>query len=1143
MRKKLFIFVAIVISAVITVCQLPVNSMALDDESVIPDAYPEMTVLMLKSNLEYESDTPETEETKTPFKSPVDFTDESYDYFELDFYVESDSASETVRLSLYDSMDKVSTYSFLIAAGAWNHLKLRTSDFLGNADFTEISGYRIECPKAGVRYKAVNLCFTGIKQPENQAKGDVVNLKHRIDFTDESKNSTRSEIYYFEDITNINIYSKDWIEFDLFVSGESTGTISPTVILVDSDYTSSSKTDNQCYYKVSLDLGKWNHFKVSARDFKTYNNKNCDFNQIVGVCISSPKDNHRYVMANLCLTKADETAPEIQGERNILKKGIFIEAYSLVDNSKTNIAEFDSIIDFSAEDHMNLSIYIDSSFSNTQKISINLFDVDNNASSFNITVSPLSWVDVKIPVYVFENSNISLDKICGIYLSGLDKFTRYFAANLYLSSLNTDFEISFPNDAVNLEGIEFDYVKEPDDVYDASKISFPEIDISGYDQIQIDMMVDTPVDSLPLSETLEIALLDKNNAEYVVTFNYTNNILLDDIKANLSILTGVDKLEICGIYIKNAADYYHYMIKNISFIKIIPPDISENTEQGSVLQPAPIVECKDFTVTKTYNIPIKFDNNAVIDITQADYIELDVYIVIDESRKDYEDSIVFTLYLCDETYASKNYGRVTASGLSVKANAWNHLKIPVDSFSTDNGWNGNKKALISFMVESQKSGLRYIVANICRTVNKSFRNYNGVYPNNVTDFKIDEALDWDVSTGFWNTYTKLEPTVNVQDADYIKFDIFCFSQKGETDRIQFSFGNCDKYEWGRRGFALVSVKTNQWNTVKIKVEDLNVITLGLDLDLANASMYSVDSADKISERIVIKKLCTVKRVTTVEKDSGTKPSKPDSNSRYISDCESVNSDIGIWTSITSYLTTDYKTEGESSIAARIENTDNDSLNSIRFLFYSFADFSSAKTVRFDLFIDDAKLAEKCGFNIIFSGDKRGLSKNYTYNLDKTLNSGWNTIEIGFEDFKADSEADLKTIQTVMLKVEVDGLSDDDYFIVGLDNLRVNKSFILSNEIVQNSENPNTPDDNAEINSSAQPIYDTVYEEAEIIMLEPEENTIYTKKQIIKKQKVVLNAISSFHWMVMAAAICVSGVLISSSTVLLIKNRIPKKKGD
>lgn len=1137
MSKKILMRLFAAFLAIITfLVQLPLGYLTFATENDNQaEQYPQRVIYKFNADMEYACDSFSDQSDKKVFSDSIDFKNISYDYFEFDVLVSSGQESEVFKLTLYDSSDKSSSYEIDLLSNVDSHFKVTADEFIGVADLADICGYALTDIKKNVIYKLSNLCFTGIESPSASDMEDAVHLNKRIDVTDTNKSSTSSSVFSFDDVSSVDFLAEDWVEFDLYVLSDdsSVDTVMPSITFVDKDYTASSKNNNQCYYKAEVKTGQWQHFKISTRSFKIYSRKTCDKNNIVGVCIFSMKDNFRYILANLCLYTIKISAPDILEQSKVLKGGIFSEYYCEGENGKTPVSGTEQNVDISDFDHIRFDVYIDSGHNDISTADVTLLDNNGNEASLEVKLKSGEWVGVKLPIRAFDKNGFDKKAFNGMYLSGLKENSRYFVANLYLTNSEYIFDDGSPENALEVKDFSLDYYKKENGNDIESIAGFAPIDITDYDIMQFDAFVDAPEHSGELPNELKIALVDTFSNEFTVTVKYNNNTIQENLKVQLHNISNVDTRKICAVYIVETQDNFFYKLRNLCFIKITPPKLEDNVDIESVLEPNPIVSYQDFTVKNTFNSPIKFDNSKTVDITKGDYIEFDMYIAMDESRSDYSQQQTVTLFLCDETYVAKNYGRAGAA-VTAEVNKWQHFKIQIDSFIVKNGWNGNKEQMISFMVETPKTtGLRYIVANMCSTVNKAFRDYKGEYPSNATDFRVDNALDWVVSSGFWASYTPIEPAIDVKSADYIKFDVFAFSDNADSERIQFSVGNCARGEWKARAFAVVTIKTNEWQTVKIKISDLNTLTLGVDLDLTNAIMYSLDTVDKTANKIVLRKLCTVKRKSAVEPDKADKPSVPDTNSRYISDCDAPSNEMGVWNSVSGYFIQDYKTEGKGSLALKVYSDSDPQSHS--FLFYSQADFSSSETINFDMFVDDVTLASKCVFKILLSNDKRLESGNFTYVIPSSVVSlGWNSLQVKLSDFKADSDADISAVRSMAFMVETNNFSEDDYFVFGIDNLRVGKSFVMVDD--EKNSDSNVMGDFSANNT-------VIYAEPDVIELDPQETTTYINKKVIKKQKVVLENISAAHWVIMIVTLIVSAILIVGSVILVCVFKRKERRGE
>lgn len=727
MKIKLAKAVTVLTAIAIIMSQLPINMAVLaDDLQNAPTEYPTDTVYIMETNLDYKSHQPEAEETKRKFSEHINFTDGDYDFFEFDLFLVSENIFEAVTLGIFDSKGNVAVFETGGFNSNWIHIKIATSDFVGESvDFTDICGYRLENALADVRYVLTNLCMTGIKQPEDMPKADIIRLKDRIDVVDTKTNSAMTEVFDFDGLEAVDLLSKDWLEFDVYVLGtkEESVDTTQTVSLVDENYGPDSKRgNNTAYHRFKIKTNCWNHIKVPTSGLTSVN---CNTERIVGIMLSGMTDNYRYVVANVCLSTAFFDVPGVPENANVLQEGVLVKYFNTTVNGETPVAVFPSVIDITKGKHFIFDIFIDSAFADNQQLTFILKDANGKKATYTFVSALSEWINIKTPINAIVcEEGFDKTKCTEFSISGLSVTTRYLVANLGVLDVDMSIKDGYPENAVTkFEAFTLDYyVTTISDVKKETKILFDSTNASDCDFIEFDVFADTPVDSSALPEKISLAFFDGNGYEAVASSNYTYNQLVH-IKISLSSLVNKDNgkpiniTDICGVYLENAVTDYHYAIKNLCFTKIIPPEPPVNNVIKELLA------LKDITSTAhgyTCTPYVLFDGldaedeTDVLDFTEAEYIEFDVYAVMDENREDFTEQIKPTLNVCDTQFKYITHVGKGEAGFTISVNEWNHIKIKISDIDISAGRNTDFTQMRGFFIGmSSPTNIRYVVANMC----------------------------------------------------------------------------------------------------------------------------------------------------------------------------------------------------------------------------------------------------------------------------------------------------------------------------------------------------------------------------------------------------------------------------------------------
>ena len=201
--------------------------------------------------------------------------------------------------------------------------------------------------------------------------------------------------------------------------------------------------------------------------------------------------------------------------------------------------------------------------------------------------------------------------------------------------------------------------------------------------------------------------------------------------------------------------------------------------------------------------------------------------------------------------------------------------------------------------------------------------------------------------------------------------------------------------------------------------------------------------------------------------------------------------------------------------------------------------SESELLKFDLFIDDEYLIDNCDVTVYLSGDRRYTEKNFTHTLNSSkLKFGWNKVEIPLKSFKAESGADLSQINCFAVQIIINKPFETlgnfaEYFMMGLDNIRVCKSYSVV-EMTDDDDN----DENIQLGDGyeQEDIRENVIQKIQYIENSPEEKILRLKKQIIKKKAVEIDDIYGIHGMILIVTAAVTGLIFALNTILILVRR-------
>lgn len=731
MKKNLVRLFVGLLALVILCTQLPLGYLAsADNANEPPTEYPARTVYKLVADMDYMEIIPKAEKTETAFINAVDFTSPDYDAFELDLFVDTGSAfTGTIDLAIYDEGGNQATYKLeSVEPYRWLDIKIDIDDFVNDGiDFTKVVGYRINNPESYIRYVCANVCLTGIKAPNDLLDGDVVRLNKRIDLIDTNKSSAQSEIISFDEDESVDIYSRDWIEFDIYVLGTGAEAVSvtPSVTFVDSAWTTSSKFGNNTATLAlnakngfALKTNEWLHVKVPSRTFTA---KKCATDDIVGVMIAGMVNDYRYVVTNLALKTAVVYAPDGEAGVTNVVSGIFGEYYSEAANSATEFEPLAEVTDFSEADYIKVDVYADSASADVQNLKFNLKDANGKTATASFKLLPGNWVRAKFLREAFvAQTGFDMTKVASVNVSNLSKITRYFTANLRLGYADYAFSGEYPEDAtLKFDTFEYNYFADPKgNLATDSLVSFDTTDFSAYDYVEFDVIADSQIDSAELPTDIKVTFVDATGKaiEGVKTYTYNSVSHVKILISTLSPKSGASLKTVSGIRLTEAVDNSRYVIKNLCLTKIVAPEAPTKDVMFSLLKYADVT-----TRNQNYfNSSITFDgldpaydpDLEAYDISGAEYIEFDYYMVVDEESPDYAPSYGVSMMLYDRT-GNHGFepGRARA-GFTTNTNKWTHVRILISSFAPQNGNKFDPTKACRFFFDGSQKNARSIIANM-----------------------------------------------------------------------------------------------------------------------------------------------------------------------------------------------------------------------------------------------------------------------------------------------------------------------------------------------------------------------------------------------------------------------------------------------
>ena len=488
-------------------------------------------------------------------------------------------------------------------------------------------------------------------------------------------------------------------------------------------------------------------------------------------------------------------------------------------------------------------------------------------------------------------------------------------------------------------------------------------------------------------------------------------------------------------------------------------------------------------------------NLEAADFSQAEFIEFDFYVSdYDKTMALFEVKENVGLRLSLGSEPANRYGARAVydfqNQLKKTDAGWSHVKVPVgdlfplgefDRGSVSN-WMIGLEGLAGFTL-GDACDLVFGVANICGTPGPDTPPANAVvtFDTEETSATLGNG-EVDAQFHYFSDilYKVGLPAKDFSQADFVELDLYISDYEtlksvmdasdGKVNDLLFCIGSKegDRYanRWGASIWPLLAdVGEDGWVHLKLKKSDFQNMGSGL-LDWTQACTWGfsfngpnfvgLPVGDAWDVRITVKNIYATAKPVLVQPDPD-KPAKPDKDAIYLSDCEKMVEENGdSWNPATVQIDTTYKTEGKASVSQKFMQQP-DTSNVMRYVFEQ-KDFSKVKTLKFDVFVDDLDLMAKTKFAVSLTGDNRGTSKYFRWDVDTTSwKPGWNSVEIDVtKGFTKDDGADMSKIRCFVFGAKDSAFAEGDELIVRLDNLRVTGSLDAGDP--SNPSNPSTPED-------------------------------------------------------------------------------------
>ena len=1041
MMKKLFSKrVAALFTALLLISQLCIidfRTFAQNTEiNNPPTTYPENCVKKLDVDIDVTGDFSSGNTVKT-INSFATTNLTKYLTFEFDMYIVSTQEESQERVYFMDS-----TYKRANEGRGFRNVKVKTNEWVHvsidntlwdtgwgmNGDITDACGMKVESfTTADTRIVIKNVCVTADDIVSPDAYPEKVIAKAKNPVVNTFLTITTPEKDLTAEFPAIDITYGDFVEMDYYVGTPIGDTLSPLSVVF------KDENSKRAVYKFDRTPNNWQHLKITLADLDMQ--EGFEPTKITSYVIENANIGERLYFDNLCVTGIawpleypEGTAKEMGGKFDITD----------TTGGKTTITPYGETYDFTSHDFFEFDVYIESE-NNSVNFNFFLYDGTWNGSSNTPSsaqrkmykyqsIETNKWVHIRTNVsdIVSSTGTGNLSDVKGFFLSGLSKNNRYIIVNQCISDLQIT-EVNNKYSPITKFDKDIDY-KGTNTATDKVVLE-NEVDLTAGTYLEFDSSVVSTSANVEAKLVLEDAQGNKASKTISITANVWkhNQIKLTEFEG----ISGIGA--VTALYLENLTNSSRSCVYNLFLTKIIVPEMQNKYTVKEELFDNWIWN-GDEGVSYYFN-----DEHTPIDLTAHEFLEFDV---LYETETEVANP-TFRMFFKDVSGKGGFYD-FSMSKATARGNGWYHFRINTSDFDTGWGFNGDPTKAVRFALHSP------------RTDNTTFHIVNGFFtylkkPELKT--RYDVVLDTGIS-GAWSSIkganclksrsyiNEDKSTVDITQGTHIELDVYLESAADTRKLTMYFVDETFKGAAEGRGTWQVDFKNGEWVHIILPIDTVQT-GYGMNGDLTKTNSFMFESTETGSEAdtYMVHNLVITKRYT-VPSDSETKPATPDKESTYISDGEELMNDLGIWNTNGASKNSLYKTEGTSSIRLKVANGD-DSKNSLRFLFNDPCDFTQSQSVRFDLFIDDILLAKGHNYKVIFTSDRRFKGDSFEYLLStENLVVGWNSIEISLKDFKAQDDADWSSIYGFGVgPVEVN-MEESDYYYMGIDNLRVYKTFTV-----------------------------------------------------------------------------------------------------
>lgn len=1036
--------ISVIIALMLLVAQvvnIDINAMATGEKTDNPPtAYPENCIKRLDADFDFEGDFSGGNAFQTK-KNFITTNLDKYVSFEYDVFVVSQNKETSIRTYFLDSTHQSTSNSGRgfcskqIKTNVWQHIIINCGEWETgygmNGDKTDACAMMTESMGEGnTRIIVKNVCVTSndIVSPDtypDKLIAKVVGAVNKV----VSITTTEADLSAVFDA--IDISYGDNIEIDYYVGTVVTEGIKLSLVLKD-------KSSKRAVYRFVPQTNKWEHLKLTILDFEMA--EGFDAANVCAYSIEGASVSDRLYFDNLCVTGIpwpreypDGVAKKIGDKFDLLSNG---------QGGKTTITSYGEKINFSAHDFFEFDIYIESSKSK-EKVYYFLYDGTYNEQGsalpkatqrlqHNFVDLPTNeWVHIRTTISDFgERGTGDISNIAGFYLTGLSKNNRYIIVNQCLTDLQVP-EAEYKYTLIKAADKNLDY-KGTSSV--TEKVTFTNaIDLNAGSYLEFD------ASAVSISENLSATLVledeDGKSTESTVAFAANK---WKHIQVKLENIENISQLKnLKAIYVKDISGSSRTVIYNLALTDIVTLEMNNKYTLKKSLS-------IEWTASTDNEKKYLNENKTAFNMAAEEFIEFDILFETEVENP------AIRLFFVDEN-DRKGFFDVTTKDKKSK-NGWFHLTLVPSDFDTGWGLNGDRTKVVYFFFEGGiEDGPSVYVRNFCFTY----------FPKPKLETRFPIVLETDIS----GTYSKIsggnstktisyfnadKSEVDLSQVSHIELDIYIESQE-PTRGVRFYFiDSAYKYANEGRGFWGLEFETGKWVHVLL---DLSTVETGYGMngDKTKAIGMMFESWTTDDDKFIFQNIALTKR-NTLPINVIDMPETPDKDSMYISDAESLMNDLGIWNSSGIITDSRYKTEAKKSVLITVRGGDGAS-NSMRFLFNDPCNFSAAQSLRFDLLIDDIALAAKNKIKVQLTSNKRFKDKAFVYYINGAdLQFGWNSFDVPLSKFTAQSGADISSIYGLSIGIDNAVLGTNDYFLFGLDNIRVYKSFTVIKEPENNGDN-------------------------------------------------------------------------------------------